>query len=52
MLAGMLKSQLATLEEPDEQKENVIVAPIDPPTNEIARHVIDEAKARRLIYID
>jgi gluconokinase len=52
MLAGMLKSQLATLEEPDEQKENVIVAPIDPPTDKIARHVIDEAKARRLIYVD
>lgn len=52
MLAGMLHSQLATLEEPDEQKENVIVARIDPETNDIAKHVINEAKARNLVYID
>ncbi|KAM3586334.1 hypothetical protein VKS41_002856 [Umbelopsis sp. WA50703] len=52
MHENMLKSQLATLEEPDEETENAIVARIDPTTDEIAKYIINAAKERKLIYID
>ncbi|KAI8582021.1 hypothetical protein K450DRAFT_230436 [Umbelopsis ramanniana AG] len=52
MLAGMLNSQLNTLEEPDQRTENVIVAPIDPPTDAIAKKVVNEAKERHILYIE
>ncbi|CAO3677781.1 unnamed protein product [Umbelopsis ramanniana] len=52
MLAGMLTSQLNTLEEPDQRTENVIVAPIDPPTDAIAKNVVNEAKQRHLLYVE
>lgn len=52
MLAGMLTSQLNTLEEPDQRTENVIVAPIDPPTDTIAKNVVNEAKQRHLLYVE
>ncbi|KAJ2963384.1 hypothetical protein NQZ79_g1471 [Umbelopsis isabellina] len=52
MHENMLKSQLAILEEPDESTENVIVARIDPTTDEIASNIVNAAKERKLIYID
>lgn len=49
MAAKMLQSQLETLEEPDEEQENVIVADIrkEPPV--LAQWIVDEARRRKIV---
>ncbi|KAI8991294.1 shikimate kinase [Mycotypha africana] len=49
MPPSMLDSQLATLEEPDEKTENIIVQSIVPPTTEQAKAIIQEAINRKML---
>ncbi|KAI8085842.1 shikimate kinase [Gilbertella persicaria] len=50
MPAIMLQSQLDTLEEPDPETENVIVQSIEPPPEEEAQHIIQEAVEKGFLH--
>ncbi|KAG0174090.1 hypothetical protein DFQ28_009738 [Apophysomyces sp. BC1034] len=49
MKPGMLRSQLDTLEEPNPEVENVIVADIIPEPKVIAQQIVNEARSRGIL---